>query len=147
MSVHQDTKVRNLLKVFETRLRGRSLKVFFGVEYLGMSIDKETGLAYMAEQDGILELNNYNTEKANADPRMKKLSEKFQKENTKVKNITTKPTIMLNSKDMWKIYLKHLTNLLAVMFKEEYGEGTAIKKINHIDIFITSYTPKIDSVL
>ena len=116
------SKVRKQLKIFETRLRGRSLKVFFGVEYLGMSTDKETGSAFMAEQEGILELYNYNTEKANADPRMKKLSEKFQKENTKVKNITTKPTIMLNSKNMWKTYLEHLKNILADMFKEQYGE-------------------------
>ena len=109
------SKVRKQLKIFETRFRGRSLKVFFGVEYLGMSTNKETGLAYI------------------------------QKENTKVKNIATKPTIMLNSKDMWNIYLKHLTNLIAVMFKEEYGESTKIKKIKHIDMFVTNYTPKIGS--
>ena len=41
------SKVRKQLKIFETRFRGRSLKVFFGVEYLGMSTNKETGLAYI----------------------------------------------------------------------------------------------------
>ena len=34
---------------------------------------------------------------------------------------------------------------MAVMFKEEYGEGVTIKKINHINMFVTSYTPKIGS--
>jgi hypothetical protein len=132
-------KTKKQLKIFETRLRDRPVKINYGLEYSGFSEDKDKGMAHMSEMEGILE--KYGSAEL-AKPHLDKKQKKYEEENTKTKNISSAPTIMLNSEQMWSIYLNHLSDLFNDMFKETY-ESILIKKLNHVDIFVTDYKPKI----
>ena len=93
----------------------------------------------MSEMEGILE--KYGSPES-AKPHLDKEKKKYQEGRTKTKNVTSTPTILLNSEQMWSVYRQHLSQLLDAMFKETYDD-TLVIKLNHLEIIVTDYKPKI----